>query len=370
MRYILFFLIAICTQACNNFGKDIFNTRTPKEKYEDKIEKTSPRFSEAWINAGNFALANPLKINLPYAEYARVNQGKADATAYTFTAKPGQKITIQLQQKDIRFTTYTELYEVIGESKNLVATADTLLNRIEYTITNTNQYIIRTQPQLEATGNFTVQISTSPSLFFPVDAKAKSNIGSLWGDARDGGKRKHEGIDIMAAKGTNLVAVADAEVDYVSENELGGKVISLRPNGQNFTVYYAHLDQQLVQDGQQVKKGQVIGTVGNTGNARTTVPHLHFGIYTRNGAVDPLGFVQGSKTAAEPAKTELGKVYQLGKNTAIYPAPEKKNPYKITVEKTFTTEGYSNNYYRVLLDNGAKVYISAADLKKAVQFKM
>jgi len=140
------------------------------------------------------------------------------------------------------------------------------------------------------------------ALVFPVLGK-KSNIGSVWGDERDGGKRKHEGIDIFATKGTPVVAVCDGVITSVGYDELGGKIVYLQADEYSWNAYYAHLDQQKVHVGQVVRKGQVLGTVGNTGNARTTPAHLHFGIYTRNGAVDPLPYVKNSPkltTASEP----------------------------------------------------------------------
>jgi murein DD-endopeptidase MepM/ murein hydrolase activator NlpD len=57
-------------------------------------------------------------------------------------------------------------------------------------------------------------------------------------------------------------------------------------------LYYAHLDRHAVSAGQRVRKGEIVGFIGNTGNARTTAPHLHFGIYRRGqGAIDPLYYV-------------------------------------------------------------------------------
>ena len=65
----------------------------------------------------------------------------------------------------------------------------------------------------------------------------------------------------------------------------------MRPAGKDYTLYYAHLDEQLATDGQSVRAGDTIGLIGNTGNARSTPPHLHFGIYTFGEAIDPLPFV-------------------------------------------------------------------------------
>jgi hypothetical protein len=133
----------------------------------------------------------------------------------------------------------------------------------------------------------------SKNLAFPVAGK-KASIASFWGDVRDGGKRKHEGIDIFAKKGTPVVAICDGIVTSTGNTPRGGKTIWVQSLKHTWTAYYAHLDVQKVKVGQFVKKGQTIGTVGNTGNARTTPPHLHFGIYTWWGAVNPLPYVKNS----------------------------------------------------------------------------
>lgn len=131
------------------------------------------------------------------------------------------------------------------------------------------------------------------SFVFPVSGK-KNNIGSFWGDERDGGRRKHRGIDIFARKGTPVIAISDGVITASGNNSLGGKIIKLRPSGKLWFAYYAHLDQQLVTEGSYVHQGQVIGTVGNTGNARTTPSHLHFGIYSLFGAINPLPYIKSA----------------------------------------------------------------------------
>ena len=139
--------------------------------------------------------------------------------------------------------------------------------------------------------------SLSRSLAYPVSGSS-SNVGSFWGDERDGGIRKHEGIDIFAKKGTPVLAVCDGIVTRTGTNRLGGKVVWLQAYTHPWSAYYAHLDKQTVSPGQLVKKGQVLGTVGNTGNAKTTPPHLHFGIYKWIGVTNPLPYVQYSLRSA------------------------------------------------------------------------
>jgi len=173
-------------------------------------------------------------------------------------------------------------------------------------------------------------ISTiSKSLVFPVASK-RSFVGSFWGAVRDGGDRKHEGIDIFARKGTPVVAICDGIIVSRGNTPRGGKVLWLQSTGHKVTAYYAHLDQQKVKTGQFVRKGQVIGTVGNTGNAKYTPPHLHFGIYKYTGAVNPLPYVKNSKKVVVPAVSPKAKPV-IAKNSTKALPPSKNS--KATVSR-------------------------------------
>lgn len=102
-----------------------------------------------------------------------------------------------------------------------------------------------------------------------------------WGFPRSGGRR-HQGVDIFAPLGTPLFAVADGTVQRLTNNTLGGLSVHLvDDSGDRY--YYAHLDAFAVAAGTRVKAGDLIGTVGNTGNARTTPPHLHWQFHPGNG---------------------------------------------------------------------------------------
>lgn len=146
----------------------------------------------------------------------------------------------------------------------------------------------------------------SKLLVFPV-AGTKSYIRDKWGASRAGGLRRHKGIDIHARKGTPVLAVADGIIVSRDHTPIGGKTLWLKSSQHSWTAYYAHLDQQYVKEGQRVRKGQVIGTVGNTGNARTTPPHLHFGISGSKGWVNPLPYVKDATkiTARVPQKKKV-----------------------------------------------------------------
>lgn len=114
-----------------------------------------------------------------------------------------------------------------------------------------------------------------------------------WGAARSAGRR-HEGVDIFAPRGTPIRATTPGVVLNVGENRLGGRtVMILGPGGQRH--YYAHLERyrEDLQEGDWVQAGDVVGYVGDSGNARGTPPHLHYGIYTGGGAINPYPLLQG-----------------------------------------------------------------------------
>ena len=102
---------------------------------------------------------------------------------------------------------------------------------------------------------------------------------SSFGAERDGGQREHHGIDILAPRGAPVLSAGDGVVSSVAVTDIGGKVVWVLDPARDLSLYYAHLDSQGVSPGTRVRAGDALGTVGNTGNARTTVPHLHFGIY-------------------------------------------------------------------------------------------
>jgi murein DD-endopeptidase MepM/ murein hydrolase activator NlpD len=121
----------------------------------------------------------------------------------------------------------------------------------------------------------------------PVAGVRRAALRDVWQAPRDGGRRRHEGIDIFARRGTPVQAATEGIVLHVGRNRLGGNVVwVLGPGGQRH--YYAHLERYGdVAAGMRVAPGAVLGYVGTTGNARGTPPHLHYGIYTRGGAIDP-----------------------------------------------------------------------------------
>lgn len=114
-------------------------------------------------------------------------------------------------------------------------------------------------------------------LMVPVHGVSQRQLRDTYSAPRSGG-RAHLALDIMARKGTRVVAADDGTVLRVDTNPLGGKVVYIAdPNGR-FVHYYAHLDKWVypLKEGQKVRRGELIGSVGTTGNAPKNAPHLHY----------------------------------------------------------------------------------------------
>ena len=118
-------------------------------------------------------------------------------------------------------------------------------------------------------------------LVLPVAGVKPEQLSDTYTQARAGGARIHDAIDIMAPEGTPVAAAADGTVEKLFfSNGGGGITVYVRSPDQRWIYYYAHLQGYApgLAEGQQVKRGQLIGRVGHTGNASPGGPHLHFAI--------------------------------------------------------------------------------------------
>ncbi len=117
-------------------------------------------------------------------------------------------------------------------------------------------------------------------LLLPVEGVTAEDLDDSFTDARSGG-RTHEALDIMAARGTPVLAVEDGSITRLHVGERGGIAVYQLGPEQRYIYYYAHLNGYSpgLEAGQSVARGQVLGYVGSTGNAPDDAPHLHFAIY-------------------------------------------------------------------------------------------
>lgn len=118
-------------------------------------------------------------------------------------------------------------------------------------------------------------------LAIPVPGVAAAQLADSYAQARGGGMRSHEALDIPAARGTPVLAVEDGRIAKLFRSVPGGITIYQFDRGGDFAYYYAHLDRYAdgLREGAEVRKGQVLAYVGSTGNASADAPHLHFAIF-------------------------------------------------------------------------------------------
>ena len=118
-------------------------------------------------------------------------------------------------------------------------------------------------------------------LIIPVAGITPDKLADSWGDARGDGTRQHHAIDILAPRGTPVLAAAGGTVEKIFESRNGGHTIYIRRADPAWQDYYAHLDSYApgLREGQTVTQGQQIGQVGSTGDASAEAPHLHYEIH-------------------------------------------------------------------------------------------
>ena len=142
-----------------------------------------------------------------------------------------------------------------------------------------------------------------PLLLVPVEGIAASELRDTFADGRDSNQRGHEAIDILAPRGTPVLAVADGPIVKLFLSKPGGITIYQFDTTGQLAYYYAHLDRYAngLAEGQTVRRGSVIGYVGSTGNASPDAPHLHFAIFRlgpekqwwKGEPINPFGYLGG-----------------------------------------------------------------------------
>jgi murein DD-endopeptidase MepM/ murein hydrolase activator NlpD len=219
---------------------------------------------------------------------------------------------------------------------------------------------------------YSVTLSVTPVLLNPVRGASNKSIGSFYGDPRDAGKRKHEGIDIFAPKGTPVVAPSAGVVTRVGNSTLGGKTIWMNDLKRGHSYYFAHLDSQIVKAGVKVKQGDILGTVGNTGNARYTPSHLHFGVYQKE-SKDPVAYIRTMERLVNelaPDTLFQSVVFRAAKKSSdIFTGPSVKLPVreKIVKDTYVRVIAQSNDWYRVVTAENREGFIEKNKLVPAVK---
>ncbi len=282
---------------CNKLTQvtDVITQPTAREVYARNFDNDSLPYLN-WNRAFARALQDSVEVKLPYAEQGVFNADNLPVYAYNLKLELGRNYHFQVKTDSLNPLVFIDIYEKTSDSirpYKLLEQADYKTASLNFSPKNTGDFKLVIQPQLGATSDFTMSFGSAPAYAFPVAGLSSKAIQSFWGAARDGGSRSHEGVDIFASRGTPVLASVAGYVSSTGNRGLGGKQVWLRDGLFGSSLYYAHLDSIIASRGQRVKVGDTLGLIGNTGNARTTPPHLHFGIYRRgSGAINPFPFIE------------------------------------------------------------------------------
>jgi murein DD-endopeptidase MepM/ murein hydrolase activator NlpD len=280
----------------------------PHERYTAAIRTAGLADTElgsTWLRTAEAVLNDARPVDSRFSAGGAFDETNSRAAAWRFAARRGQRLVITAD-----FTAGELFLDVIDSAGHHAAAGTTSrASTLVHEVNADGHFILRAQPELLRTGPFRITQVTEASLDFPLRGVSPHAVHGPFGAPRDGGTRRHEGIDIFAPRGTPVVAAADGWITGSTTNRLGGNVVWLWAPSRRVALYYAHLDRHAVSRGERVHAGDVLGYVGTTGNARGTSPHLHFGIYaTGEGAVDPAPFVVDPPGATRPPGGNTRKV--------------------------------------------------------------
>jgi murein DD-endopeptidase MepM/ murein hydrolase activator NlpD len=253
-----------------------------------------------WLGAARAALDEPLPVTLPFAAEDGLPTG---GTAFAFDASAGQilELAVRSDSTGADAAIYVEVFrvvDVLGQPLHeRLAALRPSASSLRTKLPSDGTYHVLVQGDASS-GSFALQLELAAALPFPVVGAEPDAIRSLFGASRDAGRRFHQGVDIFVQRLTPVLAVAAGRA-MPAQDPLGGNTVWLNTPGVSY--YYAHLDRVAVKAQQRVKVGDVLGYVGNTGNAGSVPSHLHFGVYRwGREPVDPLPLLVGRRFEGSP----------------------------------------------------------------------
>lgn len=362
------FLLVVAV-SCSKIVKvtDAITNPSAREVYAREFKDDKTLFNN-WENSYKAAFNDSIQIYLPYGEKG-IFRAKSNAVFnYVVKMEEGEVLTANVVADSIGNRVFIDFFQMSDSIYRPFADNEAGSKILTKEIKDGGMYKVIIQPEIAAGGKFFININKQPAYGFPVAGKSNDAIGSFWGGERDGGKRTHEGIDIFAKRGTPVVAVTDGIVSRTGDRGLGGKQVWQRDVLFGYSLYYAHLDTVIAVEGTRVKAGDTLGLVGNTGNAKTTPPHLHFGIYRGfGGAVNPLPFV--FKTAVVnamqfPLQFTSGSV-KLKSTANVRKGPDTTYTKigELKANDTVTVLGQHKEWLHIITPSGQKAFLSKSLVK-------
>ncbi|TVZ14664.1 murein DD-endopeptidase MepM/ murein hydrolase activator NlpD [Maribacter sp. MAR_2009_72] len=359
-------LLVLISIGCKQIRKvaDVLVQPTAREIYARNFENDNQQFA-IWERAFKEARKDSLLINLPYVEIAKGFSHRYVVYSYNLFLEEGVTLHVDIKNREEESRFFIDVLQIASDS-SIAQFAQNEINSpiLQIEIETTGTYKILIQPEINALGDFEIQMYNTPRFMFPVAGSTNDAVQSFWGAKRDAGARLHEGIDIFATRGTPVVAAAEGRITSAGNRGLGGKQVWLRTGLLGKSLYYAHLDSIMAQVGDRVNVGDTLGLVGNTGNARSTAPHLHFGIYkTGKGAVNPLPFVwkttKPELTNPLPITPQL-KVSSTRANLRNSPTTNSLVVGEAIKSDTLQLLGYTNKWAHVLTASGKKAFVHSS----------
>jgi murein DD-endopeptidase MepM/ murein hydrolase activator NlpD len=273
---------------------ELMQPRSPHARYAAKLRAAGldeTAVGQQWLTSASTVLRAPRRMSVPFSVDVAFDESRPAAAAWTFASSRGRRLELEIVGSG-RGELFVDLFALRDDAPRLIASVRERESKLTFDVVRDEWFVLRVQPELLAGSRISVRQRAVATLRFPVAGTNARSVQSVFGDVRDRGVRSHEGVDIFAPRGTPVLAASDGWITRVTTNRLGGKVVWQWDPSRGQALYYAHLDHQEVRPGTRVRPGDTIGRVGNTGNAATTSPHLHFGIYRAvEGAVDPLPFI-------------------------------------------------------------------------------
>ncbi len=365
MKYALIILIVLLGAAVLYFKDQVL--LSPHDSYYSALLRENLKATaEHWKAEAEKSLAAPLRISLPYSERHLLEVDYLQPITFAFDLKIDELIQVNIFPSiNTRAEVFVDVFHVKDAATEPVRIGSMAAKEQQFKIAaeHTGQYLVRIQPSHAAQGLMDVTITSPLRYGFPVDTERENAVQSLFGVGRDGGARRHEGIDIFAPRGTPVIAAETGFVSRVGDTPRGGKNVWVRGDQRSF--YYAHLDSIAVVAGERVARGDLLGTVGNTGNAVTTNPHLHFGIYKfAQGAIDPLPLVGRKKslTTYAPPLVELAPRWLSVKtekaNLRSGPSLKATSVASLIRAELVQVDSVAGDWLRVTTGEGTKGFIA------------
>ena len=375
LKKILSALLPLAIVSCNQIQKatDAITQPTAREVYARSFEKDDNNYNE-WDHA--FAKAYQKKIiskdhnvlsGLPHTTVGIYSSSNLIPYHYTFTLAAGEIFYAEVKNNIDSTQVFLDLFtwdndSIMKQTPRFSNKPNE--NKITTEITTSGLYTLLVQPEIGTVSSFKLNIYTQPQYGFPVIGKDNKAVQSFWGATRSGGKRSHEGVDIFAPRGTPVIAVTDGLISSTGNRGLGGKQVWLRDGIFGQSLYYAHLDSIIATTGQRVSIGDTLGLVGNTGNAKTTPPHLHFGIYNRTGAINPYPYIKQTEipSISDSLSSNLGVLKSNGTmrlsptSTSDKIATIKRKDTVLLLEKT-------GNWFHVRSHDSLQGYLYKSSIK-------